>query len=641
MAGYLLISDLHQRYHTDFTSHHSPPIAIYHLLPTTELLANIMRSIGQISASLAPPVISETPGRDLLHLLRHRDKLLKVSDLNSTSEANRLGTEVTELLETLHTSIQRNGLLPLDTAEKIRAQTGSSGSNNIAAPNNEGGGKKRKRKGGDRSNSTTAAQYGIYLDSHAEDGEKIDLEEGRVLMGLCRILGVGTKKRSDVEEDGADSTMEGWEVTGAACQVVTWICRHAQTNTGVDSIIVKDMMGSIAIPLLEALCNVIPKLKETQNQDDETQIASLIFAMEAAASIISLVRTRCTNSKAGEKMLLKLRAETWSLLNSMLNDRVIKAATVLLATFPLAGDASNSSLPFLWSKSVNEGLSLINLAITDIFPVNDKARDERNVLDIENRHQDHKSWIASLKCSIDETANNDHIDEHRRDKFLARVQYLTEYVLSLIKMQGYSTTHHDNKNLLFVNLPMQSLLDTSETLLSFPLAAEIKHRSLPSRLRSSPVDGGLISANAAVSIAASMRYCGHILFDATISSCRGSAYSKARRIIGIVMSNLQSSVSRGLLSVVVEGRKVDGRKDGITAQLRGSIPLRIKSIAMFRAVVLSLGSGVMSSGTSKSICRGVVLVGGCLLEQIQRCCDSANAVVEVDWGTIRERGSLM
>lgn len=611
-----------------------------HSLP--RVLTNIMSSIDQLSASLAPPDMSETPGRELLHLLRHRDKLLKVSGLDSTCEADRLGTKITELLESLYTSIQRNGLLPIGAAEKIRAQTGSSGSNNIAS-NNEGGGKKRKRKGGDRSNSTTAAQYGIHLDSNAENGEKIDLEEGRILMGLCRVLRVGKKKSSDLNQDGADGAdniMEGWEITGAACQTVTSICRHAQTNTGVCSIVVKDMMGSIAIPMLEAQCIIISKLKGIQIQENNAQIASLIFALEAAAAVIGLVRTRCTSSTAGEKLLQKLRAETWSLLNSMLNDRVIKAATVLLATFPLAGDASNSSLPFLWTKSMNEGISLINLTIGDLFPVNDKTRDEGNLPDTENHYQDHKSWIASLKGSLDETADNDSIDEYRRDKFLSRIQCLTEYVLSLIKMQGYSTTH-DNKSLLFVNMPLQSLLDLSESLLSFPLAAEIKHRSLPSRLRSSPVDGGLISANAAVSIATSMRYCGHVLFDATISSCRGSAYSKARRIIDISMSNLQSSVSRGLLSVVVEGRKVDGRKDGITAQLRGSIPLRIKSIEMFRVVVLSLGSGVMSSSTSKSVCRGVVLVGGCLLEQIQRCCDNANIGAEVEWGTLRERGSLM
>jgi hypothetical protein len=187
------------------------------------------------------------------------------------------------------------------------------------------------------------------------------------------------------------------------------------------------------------------------------------------------------------------------------------------------------------------------------------------------------------------------------------------------------------------------MLDASETLLSFPLAAEIKHRSLSSRLRSSPIDGGLISANAAISVAASMRYCGHILFEAAVSSCRGGVYGKARRIIAISMANLQSSVSRSLLSVVVEGRKVDGRKDGILAQLRGSIPLRIKSVEMFRTVVMALGSGIMSSAASKSVCRGLVLVGGCLLEQIQRCSVTTKIGVDMEeeWGTLAERGTLM
>lgn len=584
-----------------------------------------------------PENISKTPGRDLLHLLRRRDKLLKDTDADP-SEAIAVHKEITHLLTSLSTSIQRIGLLSPSTLEKTQSLD-SSHINSSSATSNEGG-KKRKRKGGDRANGNaiSASQYGIYLDSNAENSnggsDKVDLEEGRIIMGLCRSLGVG-KKREKNEVDILEIGDEP-DILGTACQVFTSICRHAIHGNRMSSSIVNDMIGSITVPLLGGLCDVISKLLL-----QESSAVPLASALVTASSVISLVQTRCSNSKAGEKMLQALRDKAWKVLNSTADNEVTKAAALLLATLPLAGDASTNSLSALWSKYMSEGILLLQFAISDVFPVNEKDK-EGNIKDPETDsiRQDHQAWLGSLNGSID-VADNDVIDAHRRDKFLSRIQALTEYLLVLIKMEGYSINRECN--VLFVNFPLQSMLDASETLLSFPLAAEIKHRSLSSRLRSSPIDGGLISANAAISIAASMRCCGHILFEAAVSSCRGGVYGKARRIIAISMANLQSSVSRSLLSVVVEGRKVDGRKDGILAQLRGSIPLRIKSVEMFRTVVMALGSGIMSSAASKSVCRGLVLVGGCLLEQIQRCSVTTKIGVDMEeeWGTLAERGTLM
>ena len=155
-----------------------------------------MSMLHQASVLLAPVNISETPGRDLLQLIRRRDKV------SSSEDKFQLYRDVLEQLHALKASIERSGLLSLEAAEKIRAQTDSSSSN--VTSSNEGG-KKRKRKGGDRGNSTTAAQYGIHLDSHSENGDKVDLEEGRILMALCRILDVG-KKNKDEEEEGIANT---------------------------------------------------------------------------------------------------------------------------------------------------------------------------------------------------------------------------------------------------------------------------------------------------------------------------------------------------------------------------------------------------------------------------------------------------
>jgi hypothetical protein len=168
-------------------------------------------------------------------------------------------------------------------------------------------------------------------------------------------------------------------------------------------------------------------------------------------------------------------------------------------------------------------------------------------------------------------------------------------------------------------------------------------------LRSSPVDGGRISPNAAMNIAVGMRLCGHSLFDVALESCRGGsgAVGRARRIVGMTVANLQSSCSLPLVSVVVDGSRQGGggsSSSRMGSWLRGSIPLRIKSIQTFRTVAISLGSGVMSStGTAKSVCRALILLGGCLLEQARGGEESStNGSVEGDeWGTIGERANLM
>jgi hypothetical protein len=447
-----------------------------------------------------------------------------------------------------------------------------------------------------------------------------------------------------------DERKTSWEIVAAACQVIISICQHAIHGSLTHSSIVKDIVGSIACPLLDALCDAISnRIKIKSNEKDSASIAALVSALKASSSILCLVQTRCAQNKAGERTLQELRTTAWSVLNSteISHDDVMKASAVLLASLPLAGDSDNTPQSTLWSQCVKEGILFLRFAINDFFPVNEQDKDGISVGTVVEKQwtaacTEHEKWISIVKESTDESRSNDAIDLYRRDKFLSRVDGLTEYLLALIRMEGYPSQHGCQTDLSFVSFPLQSILDISETLLSFPLAAEIKHRSLPSRLRCSPVDGGLISAHAAIRIAASMRSSGHTLFDAAVSSSRVASYGKARRIVSICMSNLQSSVSRGLLSVVVEGRKsIDGRKDGISAQLRGSIPLRIKSIETFHSVITSLGSGVISStATSKSISRGVVLVGGCLLEQI-RCCGDVGSSMDEEWGTLGDRGHLV
>lgn len=69
------------------------------------------------------------------------------------------------------------------------------------------------------------------------------------------------------------------------------------------------------------------------------------------------------------------------------------------------------------------------------------------------------------------------------------------------------------------------------------------------------------------------------------------------------------------------------------------MPLRTRSVRTFHVAAVSLGSGIMSStGTSGSVSRALVLLGGCLLEQVRG--DGTNAIDD-EWGTLGEKAALV
>ena len=155
-------------------------------------------------------------------------------------------------------------------------------------------------------------------------------------------------------------------------------------------------------------------------------------------------------------------------------------------------------------------------------------------------------------------------------------------------------------------------------------------------------------------VAPSMKICGHTLVDVLLNMLRngggggGVLLRKARRIIGMVVSNLQSSCSVPLVSSVDGNRGRVGGIDksrilgGLSWVLRNSIPLRIRSIQTFHCAVLSLGSGVMLSvGTVKSMSRALILVGGCLLEQVTATVSGVDDEMGNEWGTLGEKARLV
>mmetsp|Transcript_21267 Transcript_21267/g.43792 ORF Transcript_21267/g.43792 Transcript_21267/m.43792 type:complete len:788 (-) Transcript_21267:29-2392(-) len=437
------------------------------------------------------------------------------------------------------------------------------------------------------------------------------------------------------------------------------------------------MMASIGVNVLDALSdNIFEYFHALMNEKDPTLCRNskdgLFGSLKACSSIVSLLETRLSRA---EKTIKNLKEVVWIIINnsnhlnqiSIESKGIQKAATSLLAILPLTGNSENTPPNKIWTQSIRDGLKLMEWAIHDFFPMpradgSSKKDEDTRVKEEAKSHPDlwnrHQKWVSIAKeatsANDDELdLGNDPTDDHRSRSLLSRIQSLCSYLHCLLVMEGYPIHRHSAfaNSAVIQQIPLDMLLNTSEQLLSFPLAAEAKYRATKSRLRSSPVHGGLISPHAAMTISASMRMSGHTLFDVSVESCKGGSgiLGRAHRVVGMSVANLVSSCSLGVVSVV-DGklmRGVGGNNAVRMGWLRGSIPLRIQSIRSFQAVALSLGSGVVSSnGTVKSISRALVLLGGCLLEQIlgeDAEKDGLSLVgggLDEEWGTLGDRAEL-
>jgi hypothetical protein len=478
------------------------------------------------------------------------------------------------------------------------------------------------------------------------------------------------------------------------------------------------MIGSIGPYLLDAIVDNMHNFylhhhhhNNCSTEDSATALHGLMGCFRSCVSVITLLNVRLSRGggTATKTTIQTLRSTTWKVINSLMkhnnssdddddnNDettnitmKVQRAAITLLATLPLTGVSSSdgASPPTkIWSRCIVEGITSLHWAIDDFFPMmpgldgnNNKTRSIlTNTLstdaDTERLKEDHRLWVTVAKEPSSRNNNNvnsldlgnDNTDNHRAYSFLHRIQCLSRYIHSLLLMECHplpnrmnSTTNHHHI------VPIDALIDISEILLSFTLMAETTQYTTKTRLRSTPIIGGLISPNLALQISPKIRLVGHELMNVLMESCRGGygMLGKARRIVSIVCTNLHSSCSTVLVSVVDGSMRRGGGSGGISNRLmttssskmgswlRGSTPLRIKSIHTFHVMVIALGSGIMSStATVKSISRALVLLGGCLLEQIQRMMDDginnviASSItsngVDDEWGTLGEKAKLV
>jgi len=632
--------------------------------------------------------------------------LNKLSNTISSSNSGLFNSDINGAQSFYECAINRSS--STNNGQNDNGRDTSGGGGGKKRKRNKGGGSSNNNTSNSNSSGLSAISYGIHLDSHSNSQQSTigstsgeskggdSLDEGLILTSICKILGVtiGRKKKQQQQADEESQSQSNITATGiqqqshrysynlicGALNVLLSICNHAKdyesssanaftTDNGVTmscASIELDMISSIGSYLVDGLCDNILYLYYSISSDSSATgsgngIEGLAGCFKVCASLVSLLNiklSKCTKSIAN------LYDSTWLVLNNLTTlststatekdiSNVKKAGTVLLSTLVLVGN-SDGMPPFkIWSQSIVNCITLLKWAVNDFFPIVDNK-------DQGNRQQsslwkEHEKWLSIAKEVPSSTTSNkneessldlskdDPTDIHRSQALQYRIQILSSYIHSLLTMDGYPLQQN---HMIGINLPLDTLLDISEILLSFPLAAEAKHRSTKSRLRSIPIKNGLLSPNSAMKISPSMKLCGHLLFDVTVESIRSAGIlSKARRIVGMSVSSLQSSCSLALVSAMDGNRRgstssSSDRVSKIGIHLRESIPLRIKSIYTFHCVSVSLGSGVMSStGTVKSMCRALVLLGGCLLEQVNGSGDELSG--GGDWGTLGERAKLV
>jgi hypothetical protein len=178
-------------------------------------------------------------------------------------------------------------------------------------------------------------------------------------------------------------------------------------------------------------------------------------------------------------------------------------------------------------------------------------------------------------------------------------------------------------------------------MLKFQSIAETRYLSTKSSLRDVSVEGGVLSPNAAVMIANTIKHYGHVLLQGCLAVVKASCLSYGNRLIRIVLSSLKSSCSNVLCRVVdpsFSSSFMAGDKSN-RKWLHAAVCLRENAIRSFVCVIQYLGSNAAVS-CRESVLEGVTFVTGCLLEQISND-HSENRIEYEHWGTDGECAKLV
>lgn len=544
--------------------------------------------------------------------------------------------EILEILSSMESLYQRRGLFEYDV-ERAHEMMNNLNENTSSFHGNDGGGrgnsgKKRKRGGaGGGSSGSIASILGI-------DGGNSNSSTGKeayILSNICRMLiptstSTNGKERSFVQRYPP-------VIISAACNTLRAICDHCVNHLpSTTATMEHSMIVSISSQVISGLAKTVQimlsnmEIGDGLSHQDYTQYDKAISSSCNCASVlISISGIRLSrSSKIMENVLNAANGILWC--ESTVDDASFAAAkesaAALLSVIPLAGNTNGDSPSKLWTDMLLSTCKEFLITINSFYPASKRMRGKQKSKNTSNENI--LEWIEHVKS--DTTSQSDRIRI-----FSMRIEGYMSIISTLLKMDR----HHQLESSICYSLPIKTLLDILESMFSFCINAESKFLSTKPRLRSVSVEGGLLSPNAAITIANYVKFLANDLLQTVSSLLSSSALIHGNRIIAIVLSNLQSSSSYTLQSIIDPLSVAD--KNSKRKWLQSSVSLRTMAVQSISYVIQRLGSNAIVS-EPESITKSITFVVGMVLEQISdESGDFEKDVENEHWGTVEERSKLV
>jgi hypothetical protein len=569
-------------------------------------------------------------GKYFLNLLKTFEREMK-DDGGEEVMNGETKTSILEILSNMENLYMRRGLLEYDSERANDMQNKESDQNMSSQSSGRGGhAKKRKRGGGSGSSGSIASILGIDA---GKSNASVD-KEAYVLSNLCRILIPTPASSTDREPILRYPPV----IIHATCNVLIAICNHSSNHLpSVTAAVEHSMIISISSQLLNGISKTVNLLLTAIGDDGSDQSTQFYKALSTccncASLLISLSGNRLSrNVKVMDSIQNTAEAIIWrnDLSNGQSDEKLLstmnESAATLLSTIPLASNSNGVSSSTLWSNKLYSTCKDLSTTLVAFYPSLKRVGTHQKKF---RKDESGKiSWIEGVKKNTTSQAERISILSTRIDGYIS-------IILAFLRMGRYDQLDSS----ITLSLPLKNLLEILEQMLAFSTIAETKFLATKPRLRSISVEGGLLSPKAAMTLANSVKYHGHVLFQTVSSLLTNSSLVHGKRFIGVSLSSLQSCSSVALRMVIDPVSVADKNSD--KKWLHSSISLRSMSVKSFACIMQRLGSNAIVSQT-ESIIKGVVFIVGFLLEQISdEKGDPEKDMEDEHWGTATERAKLV
>jgi len=587
--------------------------------------------------SMNPSKNTSDGGKKLLHLLKSVEQSWdKKQNASSVVDVATLEADIIDIFSSLRNVYLHQGLLQgnRNRAKDIENLINSK-NNNQSSDSLEGKGPKKRKRGRSGGGSTHKDHDVISLLS--TDGSSASAgEEGLVLSNVNRVLVPTTNSSSSSSSSDDNIIINEYHpsIIRSATHVIISICQYCTFHFGSSSTTANveyAILSSISIHILRGLGKTLHSLLsdasctnssvDKGNRQGELELA-IASCCDCASELIEVANVRLNRSTAIIQSLQNVTKKIiWGtdLIHNKSSNDMIKAAASLFTKLPLTSDSSSTLPTKLWEDGLLSTVSSFAMTLNCFFPITRKL--------IQNSTHDdaQMQWIKELSTTVTSQSS-------RMVIFTQRIRGYTSLIMNYLELNSRSICEGTSLIRTF-SIPMKSFLELLEIMFTFQTNAESRYFSTKARLRDISTSGGLLSPNAAVTVANLVMNSGFIILDSLLSIIQNSSLQHGKRIVRLSINFLQSCSSNVVRKALNPTLNSNEEKRRMTS----SIYLQIKSIRSFVTIMQSIGSSAIVTCTS-NVERGLTFTIASLLEQVH---PSRKDNGDDQWGSIGEQVELV